>query len=1091
MGAPLLSPQPALLTLREPGLPTVRGERLAILDACKAQMPVDDASALRSARMYQQGLELLATGASLNEILLHLAREIQDQTPGSRVAIMLLDEGGERLHLGVAPDLDPQIVKVIETTPLGPDAVACARAAYFGLRASVPDVAQDPLPDELRALAQRCGVQACWVEPIIGNGGKILGAIGNFHTEPGEPTAGELDTVAIAARLARIAIERKGSEDRIARLANLYHARSEISQHVVHASDEDELLQSVCRVAVRLGGMRLAWIGAAKPDSDMVCVLASEGESQQYLEGFQASVRGDVPLGQGPVGQTYRSGEYVVVNNVAGSSFMRPWRDRAEANDIRSSASVAIRRGGKPFGVLSVYNHNVDAFDDEAVELLRQIGRDVGFALDGFDRARERTEAIDALDRSEKHFRAYFEHSLVGMASTDSQRRWIEANETFCQMLGYSREELMRTSWEKLTHPDDMVESEIMYKSLVNGRTEQFDLEKRYVRKDGSVIQVRIAGRPVWDADGKFEYIALVVKDITEGTQTAKALAEKSEFLNSILESEPECVKVVNLDGALVQMNAAGLAMLGVDSFEEVRSMGLMHFVLPKYRKPFRDLHRRVCEGGSGVLEFQMRSADGAVHWMETHAAPLRDTNGNVHAVLGITRDISEKKRSAEVIWRQANFDMLTGLPNRYMLQDRVGQEIKKSRRGASKVALLFIDLDHFKEINDTLGHESGDAILVQVAHRLRACVRDTDTVARLGGDEFTVVLPQISQREDAERVAQTVLACLAGSYEVGKETVALSASIGITYYPDDASSVDELLRCADQAMYVSKRLGRNRVACFTPVLQQDAQHRMRMSNDLRSALAAHEFRVMFQPIVELASRRVAGAEALLRWHHPTRGLIPPGEFIPLAEETGLIVDIGDWVFREAAMWAHRWNTRRANRVHVAVNVSPVQFRNPGKIVSWLDYLDALGLAGGAMTIEITEGLLLSADAQTSTILKRLHEHGLHVSIDDFGTGYSALSYLHKFDIHTLKIDQSFVRDLQSSRGAQALTESIIVMAHKLGLTVVAEGVETEQQREFLLAAGCDLAQGYLFAKPVTPEQFNEFLEAECPTLADESDIDW
>ncbi len=1091
MGEPFLPPQSALLTLREPGRPTVRGERLAILDASTAERPIDDAGAPCSARMDQRGLELLATGASLDQILLHVVHAIQDRTPGSRAAIMLLDQGGQRLHLGVAPDLDPEIVHFIEAMPLGPDAIACARAAYFGERASVPDVALDALPDELRALAQRCGVQACWVEPIIGNGGRILGAIGNFLAKPGKPTAWEADTVAHAARLASIAIERKGAEDRLARLANLYRARSEISQHIVHASEEYKLLQSVCRVAVQLGGMRLAWIGALKLESDMICVLASEGESQQYLEGFQASVRGDVALGQGPVGQAYRSGGCVVVNNVAGSSFMQPWRDRAEANAIRSSASVAIRRGDKPFAVLSVYNHHVDAFDDEAVELLRQIGRDVGFALDAFDRARERNEAIAALDHSEKHFRAYFEHSVVGMASTDAQRRWIEANESFCQMLGYTREELMRTSWEKLTHPDDMAESEIMYKSLVSGKTAHFDLEKRYVRKDGSVIQVRIAGRPVRDANGGFEYIALVVKDITEGAQTAKALAEKSEFLNSILESEPECVKVVNLDGTLVQMNAAGLAMLGMERFEDVRSRGLLHFVLPKFRKPFRELHRRVCQGGSGVLEFQMRSKDGEVHWMETHAAPLRDTNGIVHAVLGITRDISEKKRSAEVIWRQANFDMLTALPNRYMLQDRLGQEIKKSRRGSSKVALLFIDLDHFKEINDTLGHECGDAILVQVAHRLRDCVRDTDTVARLGGDEFTVILPQINQREDAECVAQTMLRCLAGNFEVGKESVALSASIGITYFPDDAASVDELLKCADQAMYVAKRLGRNRVACFTPVLQQDAQHRMRISNDLRSALGAHEFSVVFQPIVELASRQVTGAEALLRWRHPTRGMIPPGEFIPLAEETGLIVEIGDWVFREAAMWAHRWNSRRANRVRVAVNVSPVQFRNTAKIVAWLDYIDALGLAGGAMTIEITEGLLLSADAQTSTILKRLHEHGLHVSIDDFGTGYSALSYLHKFDIHTLKIDQSFVRDLESSRGAQALTESIIVMAHKLGLTVVAEGVETEQQREFLIAAGCDLAQGYLFSKPVTPEQFNDLLRAGRPTLADESDIDW
>lgn len=449
----------------------------------------------------------------------------------------------------------------------------------------------------------------------------------------------------------------------------------------------------------------------------------------------------------------------------------------------------------------------------------------------------------------------------------------------------------------------------------------------------------------------------------------------------------------------------------------------------------------------------------------------------------GFIRDITQKKQSEELIWNQANFDALTRLPNRHMFHDRLEQEIKKAQRAGLKIALLYIDLDNFKEVNDTLGHNMGDTLLKEAARRISHCARTTDTVARMGGDEFTVILAEIDDTSSIERVTETILQNLAEPFLLGEETAYVSASIGITIYPDDATAMEDLLKHADQAMYAAKNGGRNGFSYFTPTMQHAAQKRLQLINELRGALTANQFKLHYQPIVDLASGRIDKAEALIRWQHPQLGWISPAEFIPLAEKTGLIVEIGDWVFREAARQAKRWRTLYNAKFQLSVNVSPVQFRkNTSNLcLPWFDYLRELNLPGQSMNIEITEGLLLDSDHDITDKLLECHNNGLQIAIDDFGTGYSSLSYLKKFDIDYLKIDQSFVRDLVTDPSDMALSEAIIVMAHKLGLKVIAEGVETEKQKKLLTDAGCDYAQGYLFSKPIPAEAF-EVLLAECPS---------
>ena len=467
------------------------------------------------------------------------------------------------------------------------------------------------------------------------------------------------------------------------------------------------------------------------------------------------------------------------------------------------------------------------------------------------------------------------------------------------------------------------------------------------------------------------------------------------------------------------------------------------------------------------------RRKNGEVYpqWLTINS--IFNEDGSTHSRVALFDDISEKKKSDELIWRQANFDPLTGLPNRRMFYDRLDQDIKKAHRDGRLLALMFLDLDRFKEVNDTLGHGTGDLLLKKVANRLGSCVRETDTVARLGGDEFTVILSELDDPTSGERVAQEILRKLSTPFRLGNESAYISVSIGITLYPADATDIDTLLKSADQAMYAAKHQGRNRYSYFAPFMQEAAQMRMRISKDLRVALADNQFHLVYQPIVELATGAIDKAEALIRWQHPARGKIGPGIFIPVAEETGLINEISDWVFHEAATQVACWRTAQHPDFQISVNKSPAEFhRESHGQRAWLRHLQKLGLPGQSIVVEITEGLLLDVDDVVSNNLLAFRDAGIQISLDDFGTGHSSLSYLKKLDIDYLKIDQSFVSNLAPHTDDMALCEAIIVMAHKLGMKVIAEGVETAEQRDLLTAVGCDYGQGYFFSKPVSAEEF-------------------
>ena len=570
---------------------------------------------------------------------------------------------------------------------------------------------------------------------------------------------------------------------------------------------------------------------------------------------------------------------------------------------------------------------------------------------------------------------------------------------------------------------------------------------------------------------------------ITEAANLARIAIERSraneelQLAALVYQNSSQGMAVTDDMGNIITINPAFTEITGY-SLDEV--FGKNPRILSSGRQDdlFYDrLWRNLLNTGTWQGELWNRRKNGEIYaeWLTINT--IFNEKGSVHRRVALFSDITKIKESEELIWQQANFDPLTELPNRRMFHDRLKQEIKQSRRSGKRLALMFIDLDHFKEVNDTLGHSMGDLLLKEAALRLGKCIRETDTVARLGGDEFTIILSGFDDSKVINRIAESILIKLVEPFQLGVETAYISASIGITLYPDDANNIEDLLKNADQAMYAAKAQGRNRCNYFTASMQAAAQKKMRFINDLRGALAGKQFQLFYQPVVELTTGRIYKAEALLRWLHPRNGYIDPAEFIPIAEDTSMIIEIGEWVFQEAVHQVKQWRSTLNADFQISINKSPIQFQSKhNNHVLWFQYLSSLGLSTSSIAIEITERLLLDASHFITDQLLTLRDEGIQVSLDDFGTGYSSLSYLKKFDIDYLKIDRSFVSNLELGSNDLVLCEAIIVMAHKLGIEVIAEGIETEIQRDLLIAAGCDYGQGYLFSKPLPAPEFEAFI---------------
>jgi diguanylate cyclase (GGDEF)-like protein/PAS domain S-box-containing protein len=546
------------------------------------------------------------------------------------------------------------------------------------------------------------------------------------------------------------------------------------------------------------------------------------------------------------------------------------------------------------------------------------------------------------------------------------------------------------------------------------------------------------------------------------------------EHFSELFDFAPVAYFILNPDSSIRQTNFRGETLLGKPRTNLIGRKLILSIAIEQRPDFQMFLGHSFVHSGVQSCELTLE-VNKKITWVSLQAS----ANINRTTCLMAVIDITDRKKAEETIFNQAHIDLLTGLPNRRLFKDRLQQALVNAHRQEQQLALMFFDLDHFKYINDTLGHDAGDDLLIEATQRIQMCIRESDTLARPGGDEFTLIMGDLHDPNGVNRVAQSILEVMAQPFKLKKESCYISISIGIAMYPDDAENADELLNKADQAMYAAKKLGRSQFCYFTPTMQALAENRLRLANDLRTAIIEKQFSIVYQPIVELTSGKVEKAEALIRWQHPTRGQVNPIDFIPVAEDSGAIKAIGEWVFLQVADQVAIWRKTINPQFQISVNKSPVQFQTHSVgYKDWIEHLQQLNLPGNAITVEITEGLLLNASQAVTDKLKAIRTAGMQISIDDFGTGYSSLSYLKKYQIDYLKIDRSFVSNLSINSTDMAICEAMILMAHKLGMKVIAEGIETEEQLQLLKQAGCDYGQGFLFSKPLPAIVFEQVFKA-------------
>ncbi len=692
--------------------------------------------------------------------------------------------------------------------------------------------------------------------------------------------------------------------------------------------------------------------------------------------------------------------------------------------------------------------------------------------IPAIERERQAAQARRTQLQSEQNFRATFNQAKVGIAHIAVDGHFLRVNHKLCLITGYSEAELLTRNCQSITYFEDVSDHLGSMLQLLAGEIPTFTADVRYVRKNGSLVWVNITQSVARSMAGEADYLIMVVEDITSRKES-----EARHRLNSrILDSINEGIMVMGATKLIVSVNPAFSTITGYGKKEVIgRNPRLLHSDLVDesfYQAMWRSIH----ETGQWQGEMLDRRKDGAsyIKWLSINT--LKYENGEVSHYIAVFSDISERKTAEERLTYMAQHDVLTGLPNRMLLQDRLTQAVAHAEREQRKVAVMFLDLDLFKDINDTLGHAIGDKLLQEIADRIRSTARASDTVSRQGGDEFVIMLPDMETTDAVAAIAVKLLETIAAPLWIDGNEIAVTTSIGISVFPEDGRDGNSLIKQADAAMYQAKKIGRNAYEFFTPEMNQRALERMAVEKKLRHALERHEFYLHYQPQVDLRSGRIIGAEALLRWNNPEAGIILPGQFISLAEENGMIIPIGEWVLREACRQNRAWRDQGLPEIIMTVNLSAVQFRqkNLGDMV--MSIVRDSDLTRSGLELEITESTVMHDADAVILLLGKLKDLGVRLAVDDFGTGYSSLSHLKRFPIDKLKIDQSFVRDVMVDPDNAAITSTIISMARSLKLKVIAEGVETADQLAFLKKRECDEMQGYYFSKPMPADQITHMM---------------
>jgi diguanylate cyclase (GGDEF)-like protein/PAS domain S-box-containing protein len=669
---------------------------------------------------------------------------------------------------------------------------------------------------------------------------------------------------------------------------------------------------------------------------------------------------------------------------------------------------------------------------------------------------------------------AIFESSseaITGFLPDGTVTAWNPACE---KLYGVLAEEIVGRDFYEIVPADRRAQLAETISRVVQGE-KVGTVETERLRKDGTRIEVAISYAPIHDGDGRVAGITAMAREITAQKAAERALRDSEEKFRQLAENVSEVFWIASPDltkylyiSPVFEL-VFGFERSAVESDREC----WWSAVVEEDRQLLRQAVAAGAEQGFDV-EYRISRPDGSVRWLHEQAFPVRNEQGVVYRLAGLTADITDRKNLEQLLLRLAHYDPLTGLPNRLLL-DRLQQGLAIARRNDHALAVLMLDVDRFKLVNDSFGHAAGDELVRQMGERLSACVRAGDTVARLGGDEFAVLLNGLAAGRDAETACQKILEAFAEPFAIAGREVFVTPSIGITVCPDDGCSAEDLMRNADTAMYRAKELGGNSFQFFRSDLNRCSEERVQLETDLRRALGRSEFVLHYQPRVRASNSELTVVEALIRWNHPERGMVQPGAFIPLLEETGMIIDVGEWVLQTACAEAHRWRAQGYDAV-VAVNISPRQFHSGRLEAVVRRALESTGLPGECLELELTESYLMQDAARAEETLRSLKAHGVRLAVDDFGTGYSSMMYLKQFPLDALKIDRSFVRDIATDPDDAQIVRAIIDMAHGLRLQVIAEGVETAAQYDFLAAHGCDELQGFFIARPMAPEALDALL---------------
>jgi diguanylate cyclase (GGDEF)-like protein/PAS domain S-box-containing protein len=870
--------------------------------------------------------------------------------------------------------------------------------------------------------------------------------------------------------------ERKQAEAALLRRSEQLEMMSTASQDINSELDMPVILRQLVAAALQITG---ATAGAAARVCEQQMVF-----SEYNLGGRLLPIDYRFPPGYGVPGRVLQTRKFHLSNDAVHDPYVVPEIQQAIGFHNLLDMPI-INRHGELLGCFEIHN-KPDGFDETDARLLQGLAASAAVALENTALLVERRLVEQALRESEALKGSVLASAACGIVATDPLGLITVFNPGAEAILGYLAEEVVGKVTPIVFHDANEVAARASVLSDALGyRVEPgFDAlvararssgvaderETSFIRKDGRRLAVWLSVTVMRGAQGELTGYLGTIVDVSEQKQAAAQL----DLAAKVFEQGGEGIAITDAACNIVMVNHAFTRITG---YSEAEALGCNPRLLASGRHDgsfYQSMWRAIEALGHWQGEIWNRRKDGSVYpeWLSISRV---EREGRTTNYIGTFIDITQHKEAEASIQRLAHFDPLTGLPNRSLLDERVRHDLSRAHRGRESLALMFLDLDRFKNVNDSLGHRIGDELLIQVAQRLKGTVREEDTVSRLGGDEFILILPS-TDAAGAAHVAAKLLEVTAPPYRIEQHELSCTASVGIAIYPADGESFEALSMSADTAMYRAKQRGRNAYCFFTAEMQERSARALQLENDLRRALEHGELHLRYQPQFAIEGRRLVGAEALLRWQHPELGMVSPAEFIPIAEESGLILPIGEWVLRMAVRRMRIWQQAGLPLLTVAVNLSAVQFRqaNLTQLVSAI--LDEEGLPAEFLELELTESVAMDSPLAAIETMDKLRELGVRISIDDFGTDYSSMSYLKRFRVHKLKIDRSFVADLASDPDDEAIVAAIISLAHNLGLQTIAEGVESEAQLAFLNRKGCDEAQGYLFSEPLTADNFEAFV---------------